>query len=144
MAHMVNFGCAIMGALANLEGAAMRNPIPALFEASGMTVRKFSEVSGIKYGTAYDLVKGRTSIDTVSVDVFLKAARSFGMTADEMLAMTDDVVDVDEIELITMYRSCDETQKAAILAAVRGIVNSFRPRYTFSSTMDVDGERDDA
>lgn len=114
----------------------MRNPIPRLFEESGLSVRKFSELSGMKYGTAYDLVKGRTNIDTVSVDVFIRASRAFGMTPDELLALTDDdTADAGEVELLGLYRGAGDAQKAAVLASARGIVDGMRG-MTLAGTMD--------
>lgn len=114
----------------------MRNPIPHLFEGSGMTVRRFSEISGIKYGTAYDLVKGRTNIETISVDVFIRAAEAFGMTPDELLDMTDEeLTDYGEVDLLVMYRGASEAQRIAILSAARGIVDGMRG-MTFADVID--------
>lgn len=100
----------------------MYNPFPRLFDESGMSVREFSESAGLKYGTAYDIVKGRTNIDTVSVDVFIKAAHAFCLTADELLEMAEEQsLDPAEAELLRLYRSCGRLERSIVLAAMRGI-----------------------
>lgn len=119
----------------------MVNPIPTLFERSGMSVRRFSEISGIKYGTAYDLVKGRTNLETVSVDVFIRAAGAFGMTPDELLDMTDDeMADLGEVELIALYRAAGDAQRAAILASARGIADGMRGVTLVDIAAEADAE----
>ena len=100
----------------------MENEITRLFTTSGMSIREFSNKTGIKYNTARDIVNGVTKVENIGAGSFVKIAHVFDMSADELLSRatstTYSIVDLDEANeqyLLELYRALDgDTQKLVL------------------------------
>lgn len=123
--------------------------LKTVMHENGVSIAELSRKSGVPYGTLYDLVSGRTSPKKITVDTSIAIASALDTSVEKLMGIekrASENLSADEIALLTIYRKGDSTQKSAILASAEGIVSSFKPRYEFSSTLDMgDGsEHDDA
>ena len=99
----------------------MGTVISELFDESGMTVKEFSQKTGLKYGTAYDIARGVSKIENIGAGAFVRIAHVFGKTADELF---DDIpfeeppleLSQEEHDLVMAYRAMNEKYKDLILA----------------------------
>lgn len=102
----------------------MENKLTRLFEERRVNISDFSRKVGIPYGTLYDIAKGNTDFDNVSVGKILKIAHGFGMTADELLGEQIDQ-DPARIELCEIYDGMNNEGRRALLASARGLASAY-------------------
>ena len=95
--------------------------ISLLFEENNVNISELSRKTGIPYGTLYDIAKGKTRSEKVPVGTFIKIARAFGMTVDELFS---DKPDDGRFELLNIYDSLGVYGKRALLACGRGFASN--------------------
>lgn len=91
---------------------------------SGLTQTQASEMSGIPLGT---LRRWEQGVNEPSIDAIIQLADLYGVSTDVLLgsdyAVTeyDSSTTPDEQELLRVWRSLDETKRAALLAVARAM-----------------------
>ena len=103
--------------------AAMENKITRLFEEHKANISDVARRADIPYGTLYDIAKGKTPFERVSIGHVIKIAHVFGMTADELIGDTD--LDEERYELIQIYDSLGTTGRRALVACAQGLHDAF-------------------
>jgi transcriptional regulator with XRE-family HTH domain len=62
----------------------MNNRIAEEIKKQGFNKHSFSAKCGVPYGTLYRICKDGASMDSITIDNFLKIAHGLGMTAEEL------------------------------------------------------------
>jgi len=98
----------------------MSTVISELFDESGMSVQAFADKAGLKYGTAYDIAKGVSKVENIGAGAFVRIARVFGKTADELLSdippeCLHENLSSDEQELLDAYRGTTDFGRHMIM-----------------------------
>lgn len=62
----------------------MENCIQKAMANQSLTAAELSRRSGVAYGTIYDISIGKTKVEKMAVEKFLKICRALGMTAEEL------------------------------------------------------------
>lgn len=60
------------------------NCIQKVMAYQGISAAELSRRSGVPYGTVYDISIGKTRVEKMAVEKFLKIAHGLGMTAEEL------------------------------------------------------------
>lgn len=113
----------------------MSNCIAAAIRDSGLSIAEVSRRSGINYATVHDAAKGRTNIDRMGIDTFMKIAHSLGMTVDalydygsEEVADGDRYADPRQKEINDIYESVTEDGKQQMWVHAVMVRNTFSER----------------
>ena len=62
----------------------MKNCIQIAMADQSITAAELSRRSGVAYGTVYDIWAGKSHVEKMNIDTFLKIAHGLGMTAEEL------------------------------------------------------------
>ena len=62
----------------------MENRIGLLIKEHSKSLSEFARVSGVPYGTLYDIANGKTQMKNIGVSYFIAIAKTLGMTAEEL------------------------------------------------------------
>lgn len=85
---------------------------------------EFSRLSGVPYGTLYDIASGKTKVEKIGIGVFMKIAHSLGMTAEELYygePRRIEYADPRQEQMNGCYETLNEESKEIIA----GVVASF-------------------
>jgi transcriptional regulator with XRE-family HTH domain len=111
-------------------GVAMSNRIAEEIKKQGFNKHSFSAKCGVPYGTLYRICKDGASMDSITIDNFLKIAHGLGMTAEELYYGTKEdgcecsdrdepSITADEQTIVDGYRIADVRQKRHMLSTAR-------------------------
>ena len=103
----------------------MDNRISCLIKTHSKSVSEFSRVSGVPYGTLYDIVKGKTQMENIGIGNFLKIAACLNMTAEELYYGTPPdeptFADPQQTALNGYYECMNETGRKLAVDSVKAM-----------------------
>lgn len=111
----------------------MENRVGRLIERhSDGNISEFSRVSGVPYGTLYDIVRGKSDIENVRISYFMKIAHTLGMTAEELYYGTPPeppkFSDPQQNALNGYYESMNDTGRKLAVDSIRAMSSSVELR----------------
>lgn len=94
----------------------------AMDKAGIKSVAALSRLSGVSYGTLYDLVNDVTDIGKTDVSKFLKIAHALGMTAEELYTGKSDetVLTGEQRRMLDALDNVPPTARPTVIAMVEG------------------------
>lgn len=120
----------------------MDNRIGTLIESHSKNLSEFSRLSGVSYGTLYDIVKGKTKIDNIGISTFLKISSCLGMTAEELYYGTPPepptFTDPQQTALNGYYECMNETGRKLAVDSIKAMSSS--PELRMSKERKVSGD----
>ena len=119
----------------------MNNCIQKAMEDQGITAAELARRSGVPYGTVYDVSTGKTKVEKMAVEKFLKIAHGLGMTAEELYygrPPEREYADPRQEKLNSYYEQLNDESRGVLVKVARSYAKDAENRIIKDGAEDLD------
>lgn len=95
--------------------------LKALLDSRGISARQLAADAGVKYGTFYDVVSGKRTIEGMSVQNAAAIAHALDMSVEDLLGNEPPTLTANEADLLAIFRSLPPYAQRMLLAMARNV-----------------------